>query len=104
MITYVTWSIPKYGWLLAFVLAIALLAMFAGGKPVLAKGPAAPASCMGQEAAAISPPGSSDEVPRGMPEFMQFVRGLPGSPGSSISFIAGLHAGSHDACDAAIGG
>ena len=59
---------------------------------------------MGIEALAIPPPGSSAEVNGGMLEFMAFVRSLPGSPGSTISFIANLHEGSHEACDAAIEG
>lgn len=92
----------KCGWLLGIVLAAALLAAFAAAQPASAKGPSEHASCMGHEAAAISPPGSSDEVPGGMPEFMQFIHGLPGSPGSTISFIAGLQEGSHEACDAAV--
>src|SRR5262245_56047019 len=96
-----TW---KYAFILAVVIAVAALAMLTTGGQASAKGPSASASCMGQEAAGISPPGSSDEAPGGMPEFMNFVRGLPGSPGSSISSIASLHEGSHEACDAAIGG
>jgi hypothetical protein len=59
---------------------------------------------MGQEAAAISPPGSSEEVSGGMKEFMQFIRGQAGAPGESIRFIASLHEGSHDACDVALEG
>jgi hypothetical protein len=88
----------------AFVLVALLVALVVAGGQTSANGPSEHASCMAIEAEAISPPGSSDEAPGGMPEFMQFVRGLPGSPGSSISFIAGLHEGSHEDCDAAIGG
>lgn len=93
-----TW---KYSFIMAIVITAGLVGIFATGSSASAKGPSEHASCMGQEAAAISPPGSSEEVPGGMPEFMQFIRGLPGSPGSTISFIAHLHEGSHEACDAA---
>jgi hypothetical protein len=62
------------------------------------------ASCMGLEASNISPPGSSDEVPGGMPEFNAFIRAnFPGPKGAVNRQIAKLHAGSHEACDAAIG-
>ena len=104
MVSVVATKTWKYAFILAIVVAVAALAIAGSGGRASAKGPSAQASCMGIEAAAISPPGSSDEVPGGMPEFMQFIRGLPGSPGSSISFIAGLHEGSHEACDEALGG
>lgn len=94
----------RYGWVVAFLAAAVLLAMFGRTKSALANGPSGHASCMGQEAAAISPPGSSDEVADGMPEFMRFIRGLPGSPGETIRIIAGLHEVSHEACDAALEG
>jgi hypothetical protein len=64
------------------------------------------ASCMGIELAAISPPGSSDEVPGGAPMFVGEVKsiatslGLP--PGAVFAFIASLHAGSHADCDEAL--
>ena len=62
------------------------------------------ASCMALEASNISPPGSSDEVPGGMPEFNAFVReNVPGPQGAFTRQIATLHAGSHEACDEAIG-
>ncbi|HEX9767184.1 MAG TPA: hypothetical protein VGA36_10510 [Nitriliruptorales bacterium] len=66
--------------------------------------PAASASCMGHEAAAISPPGSSDEFPGGMPEFGAIVsEAFPGVPrGQVISFFATLHEGSHEGCDEAV--
>jgi hypothetical protein len=62
------------------------------------------ASCMGLEASNISPPGSSDEVPGGMPEFNAFLRAnFPGPKGAVNRQIAALHAGSHEACDEALG-
>jgi hypothetical protein len=96
-----TW---RYALILAIVVAAGVLAMFATGGPASAKEPNTHASCMGQEAASISPPGSSGEVPGGMPELMQFFRSLPGSPGSTVKFVASLHEGSHEDCDAAIEG
>jgi hypothetical protein len=78
---------------------------------VLAAGPAGtafaeaggPASCVGHEASSISPPGSSEEVPGGMPDLVRFIRAeVPGPPGSFVSAVARLHEGSHEACDEAI--
>jgi hypothetical protein len=65
-----------------------------------------PASCIGIEAAALSPPGSSDEAPGGMPDIRAFLKanfpGIP--PGQALySFAAKLHEGSHEACDEALG-
>jgi hypothetical protein len=67
---------------------------------------AGPASCMGQEASNLSPPGSSDELPAGMRGFNAFFReNFPGTPsGSFISTIAKLHEGSHAGCDEALEG
>jgi hypothetical protein len=67
------------------------------------------ASCVGIELSAISPPGSSDEVPGGAAEFGAEVKAIAASlglpAGRVISlFIAPLHAGSHEDCDAALGG
>jgi hypothetical protein len=63
------------------------------------------ASCVGIEASSISPKGSLEEFPGGMQELTAFVRGLAAqlgvSPGAVISFVAGLHEGSHAACDEA---
>jgi len=83
---------------------MALVAAVAAGKAASAKEPNRHASCIGQEASGISPPGSSEEMSGGMPEFMQFIKSLPGTPGGTISFIANLHEGSHGACDAALEG
>jgi hypothetical protein len=63
---------------------------------------------MGQENASISPPGSSDEMPGGSRQFVNEVQELAAdqgvAPGALFSFIASLHSGSHEACDAALGG
>jgi hypothetical protein len=67
---------------------------------------ASPASCIGHEASAISPPGSSEEIPAGMPGLKAFIEqtfpGLP--PGAIFKFIGSLHEGSHEACDEALEG
>ena len=66
-----------------------------------------PASCMGIEAAALSPPGSNLEAQGGMPELRveigELAPGVP--PGQAFySGAAHLHEGSHDECDVALGG
>jgi hypothetical protein len=64
-----------------------------------------PASCMGIEAAALSPPGSSSEVPGGLPGLKAFVDEVaPGVPPGVAFFSAAsrLHEGSHEACDEAL--
>ncbi len=81
-----------------------LAAFWAGGQSALAAGPVGPASCMGQEAAGVSPPGSSDEAPGGMPDLVAFIDALPGPPGATYKFIASLHEDSHEACDEALEG
>ena len=68
---------------------------------------ATPASCMGIEAAALSPPGSSAEAPGGVKDIKAFLEqvapGVP--PGQAFySFAASLHEGSHEACDEALDG
>ena len=65
------------------------------------------ASCMGIEAAAISPPGSSAEAPGGVPDIKAFLDQVaPGVPPGQAFFsvAARLHEGSHEACDEALGG
>src|SRR5437867_4796201 len=65
------------------------------------------ASCMGIEAAALSPPGSSDEAPGGMPEVKEFLNeNFPGIPPGLVfySTAAHLHEGSHAPCDEALEG
>ena len=61
------------------------------------------ASCIGHEASGVSPKGSSDEFPGGVPQIHQIiVEAFPGVPfGAIISTVAHIHAGSHEACDEA---
>jgi hypothetical protein len=86
----------------ALAATTALVAM-----PVPVAAADAHASCIGIEASEISPPGSSDEFPGGMPQVAREVRlaadALGVAPGAIYSFVAQLHAGSHEACDAATG-
>lgn len=66
------------------------------------------ASCMGYEASAVSPPGSSQEAPGGMPNVLANVdaffvdTGAFKNRGALISFFTKLRAGSHEACDEAL--
>jgi hypothetical protein len=92
----------------ALVCVLVLMTTSAG--PVLAdvgSSSSTPASCMGIEAAALSPPGSSDEAPGGMPDVKAFLdENAPGVPPglAFYSFAAHLREGSHTACDEALGG
>ena len=83
---------------------VALMMVVAGGPAFGAAG--GPASCIGHEASNISPPGSSEEVPGGMPGLNTEIReAFPGVPqGGVYSQIAKLHEGSHEACDEALEG
>ena len=56
-------------------------------------------SCIGQEAAGISPPGSSHEFPGGVPEVHRLLDSLGVRQGAVFSAVARLHEGSHEACD-----
>jgi hypothetical protein len=87
------------------VLSVAMVGGFTlGPAPSSFAAAGTHASCMALEASNISPPGSSDEVPGGMPEFNAFIReNLSGPKGAVNSQIAKLHAGSHEACDEAFG-
>ncbi len=77
---------------------LALLAGLVAAPGVARADAGANASCMGHEASAISPPGSYDEFPGGLPE----LKSLTGHPfGGTISGFAQLREGSHEACDAA---
>jgi hypothetical protein len=59
------------------------------------------ASCIGFEASSISPAGTSEEFPDGVPQLLAVVRDAFGSPiGAIISEEAHRHSGSHEACDA----
>lgn len=59
------------------------------------------ASCIGLEASSISAPGTSDELPGGMPQLTEFLRDTFGHQGPVVSFVAHIHAGSHEGCDEA---
>ena len=68
-----------------------------------------PTSCMGYEAADVSPPGSEDGPfsRYGMPGILAFIDGIiagTGLPrGAVLSALARIHAGSHEACDEVVG-
>jgi hypothetical protein len=82
------------------VASTALLA--AAGAPSAMGDASGHASCIGIEASSISPPGSSDEFPGGMAQLVAFVKTATGGKfGPVASSAAQLHAGSHEACDAA---
>jgi hypothetical protein len=84
--------------LLAGVGAIVLALASAASASAEAHGNA---SCVGFEASGISPPGSSDEFPGGMPELQQFLKDNAGKPtGAVVSTEAKRHLGSHEGCDA----
>lgn len=83
--------------LAGFTLALAPTAFAEAGPP---------ASCVGHEASGVSPPGSSAELPGGMPQLHEFIEAtFPGTPpGAVVSAVAKLHEGSHEACDEATEG
>jgi hypothetical protein len=87
----------------AVIAAVALLVLVMG-VPTAGADASGNASCVGIEASSISPPGSSDEVPGGMPALIGFVKSEAGKAGPVVSSIAKLHEGSHEACDEAIEG
>ncbi len=93
---------PLVALVLAMALALALALTSVGTAFADAGGSA---SCMGHEASGVSPPGSSEEFPAGMRALRNFVdAAFPGvPPGAIFSTIAKLHAGSHEACDEALG-
>lgn len=84
------------------LLCLTLLAGFAAIQTGVGNAEAGTkAGCVGIEASAISPKGTSDEFPGGMPELNAFVRSLGVPQGTVYSSIAKLHEGSHEECDAA---
>lgn len=85
------------------IAAVALVVLVMG-VPIAGAEASGDASCVGVEASAISPPGSSEEVPGGMPALIDFVKSEAGKAGPVVSSIARLHEGSHEACDEAIEG
>jgi hypothetical protein len=94
--------------MVAAPLALALTGVLAPVAVLAADEPNGSASCIGLEQASISPPGTSDEVLGGAPQFVGEVKELAGflgvKPGALFSFIARLHAGSHAACDEVLEG
>ena len=80
---------------------VAALALLASPAAFAA---APPSSCMGQEASSLSPPGSTDEAPGGMPDLTGFAKANFSPPGTLFTTFAHLHEGSHEACDEAVGG
>lgn len=81
-----------------------------GQEPLFAKGPPEPgnASCLGYEASAVSPPGSSGEAPAGMRGILGDIdeffvgSGAFQNRGAAISFFAQLPGDSHESCDEAL--
>ena len=92
----------------ALFLLLVLGSVAAPAAAAAASEPNGHASCIGLEQASISPPGSSDEEPGGARQFIGEVKELATSfglrPGALLSFIARLHAGSHELCDEALEG
>jgi hypothetical protein len=94
------------GRIIRLSLGVGLIAALTLAPVAAAKEANGSASCMGIERSAISPPGSSDEVPGGSSAFNSEVKeiatALGITPGALTSFVASLHEGSHEACDAAL--
>lgn len=71
-----------------------------GAQSVAALADAGPhASCLGFEASAIAPAGTSAEFPGGVPELLAVVRSFGVPIGVVYRDVAKLHEGSHEACD-----
>lgn len=89
---------------LMILVVMALTVLAVASTPAAFANAGSSASCMGHEASDISPPGSSSELPGGMPALKAFVDAeFPGvPPGAIFSAIAKLHEGSHEACDEAL--
>ena len=98
--------LPMKRRLAGLAVGVGLVAALTAAPIALAKEANGNASCMGIERAAISPPGSSDEVPGGSSAFNSEIKeiaeaiGLP--PGALFAFVASLHEGSHADCDEAL--
>ena len=88
----------------AIVLVLTLVAgLTVAGSDSASAAPGETTSCIGHEASDVSPPGSNDEAPAGMPDLLAFVDSLgQKNRGVVISSLAHLHEGSHAACDAAV--
>ena len=87
--------------ILLFAVVTVLLSMASSGTAFADAG--THASCLGHEASGISPKGTSDEFPGGVPQLRIVILELfPDAPyGSIVSTVAHIHAGSHEACDEA---
>ena len=92
------------------VMVVAALGLLVAGlQPTAAVANAGgSASCVGLELSDISPPGTNPEFPDGGPGFVAEVTELAAAlgfknRGDLISFVAKLHEGSHENCDAALG-
>lgn len=90
----------RIGTVVLVIIVFAIALTLVGGGTAFAEA-GTHASCIGHEASGISPPGSSDEFPGGVPEVKAVVNAaFPGVPyGAIISTVAKIHAGSHEACD-----
>lgn len=88
--------------LIELTLIAALAGGIVGAQSVGALADAGPnASCLGFEASAIAPAGTSDEFPGGVPELLAVVRTFGVPVGVVFRDVAKLHEGSHEACDEA---
>jgi hypothetical protein len=96
--------------MVAAVAGAVVLTLASGGTAAFAdvgNASSTPASCMGIEAAALSPPGSNPEALGGVPDIKAFLAQVaPGLPPGQVFFrvAATLHERSHEACDEALGG
>ena len=99
---------PRHALIGTATLLVALAVLLMPAAALAANEPNGAAGCMGIEQAAISPPGSSDEEPGGARQFVNEIRdlavGLGVPAGELFAWVASLHEGSHEDCDAALGG
>ena len=90
--------------LIELTILVALAGGIVGAQSLTALADAGPhASCLGFEASAIAPAGTSDEFPGGVPELLAAVRTFGVPVGAVYGDVAKLHEGSHEACDEATG-
>ena len=88
------------------LIELTILTALAGGivgmQSVTALADAGPhASCVAFETSGISPAGTSDEFPGGVPELLAAVRTFGVPIGVVFRDVAKLQEGSHEACDEA---
>jgi hypothetical protein len=87
--------------IVAVSIGLAAFVPVVGASPALGDA-SGKASCVGIEASSVSPAGSSDEFPGGMRQLVAAVKEEAGGKlGPALSSFAKVHAGSHEACDAA---